>query len=173
MKSPIGHTFMFNFIILFIFIVFAFLAATISYYKAFKVNNRIVYSIEKYEGFNYKDDTKGSNGNILDSSYEEIQVYLTSIGYRGATENEKCPSHYDGMPLVELEIERSHRYCIYLDQDAIEKTDTEGQPVCTKYYQFGVLTYMNINLPLIELVDFPVFTKTNRIYKFTTDNTCT
>ena len=52
MRTPIAYTFIFNLMIIFILIVFAFMAGTMSYYKAFKVNNRIVHSIEKFEGFN-------------------------------------------------------------------------------------------------------------------------
>ena len=52
MKRSIGTTFMLNFIIVFIVVTFAFLSATLSYMKAFKVNTRIANAIEKYEGYN-------------------------------------------------------------------------------------------------------------------------
>ena len=52
MKESIGGTASLNIALAFISIVFAFLAAALSYYKAFKVNNIISNAIEKYEGFN-------------------------------------------------------------------------------------------------------------------------
>ena len=52
MRQSIGTTFMLNFIILFIFLVFAFLAGTLSYYKAYRINNSIVHEIERFEGYN-------------------------------------------------------------------------------------------------------------------------
>ncbi len=159
---------MFNFIIIFIIIIFAFLAGTLSYYKAFKVNNRIVYTIEKYEGYNF--DSGESNGNPLNSAYEEISAYLASIGYRVADPEEQCPATHNEMDLVTLEVARSHRYCIYVDHDADTNSETNGnKPEYNEYYQFGILTYMNIDLPIIEMIDLPIFTKTNRIYKFCTN----
>ena len=68
MSTSIGHTFLYNLIILFIIIIFAFLSGTLSYYKAFKVNNRIVYIIEKYEGYN-------------EFAKTEIETLLSNLGY--------------------------------------------------------------------------------------------
>ena len=52
MRESIGTVTLLNFVIVFIFVVFAFLMGTFSYYKAYKVNNYMVAAIEKYEGFN-------------------------------------------------------------------------------------------------------------------------
>ena len=68
MRQSIGTTFMLNFIILFIFLVFAFLAGTLSYYKAYRINNNIVHAIERYEGYN-------------DYSIEEIKIKLANLAY--------------------------------------------------------------------------------------------
>ena len=108
MKGPIGHTFMYNIIILFIFIVFAFIGGILSYYKGYKINNRIVGSIEKFGGEEYS-------------------------------------------------------YCIY---SSYNPSDKNSIPKGGGYYQYGVLTYMNVNLPLIKEFSIPIFTRTNRIYKF-------
>ena len=48
MRESIGTVSLLNFIIFFIFLVFAFLMGTFSYYKAYRVNNSIVAAIEKY-----------------------------------------------------------------------------------------------------------------------------
>ena len=52
MKQSISTSFMLNIVIIFIILVFAFLAGTLSYTKAFRVNSKIVNELEKYEGYN-------------------------------------------------------------------------------------------------------------------------
>lgn len=156
MSGAIGHTFIYNIIIIFIVIVFGFLAGTMSYYKAFKVNNRIVSSIEKFEGYNL------NASDIIDSSIEEINRTLGSIGY--SADKSACKEQYKGMYLVESSNDSSKnpfRYCIYIN---------DTNPSSGEYYTYGVLTYMNIDLPFINRINIPIFTKTNRIYKFTTNS---
>ena len=155
MKSPIGHTFIYNIIILFLVIVFAFLAGSMSYYKAFKVNNRIVSALEKYEGYN-------------DLAYDEINRFLGSIGYYVGNSNH-CSSPHRGMTSVARGNEM-FRYCIYIGTEHGNDRTTTDSPntQCRKYYQFGVVTEMSIDLPLINRIRLPIFTRTNRIYRFTT-----
>lgn len=147
MSGPIGHTFIYNLIIIFIVIVFGFLAGTMSYYKAFKINNRIVSAIEKFEGYN-SNDSKGG-------SIQEIKRVLGTFGY--STEPPKCSESYKGMSFVEDSDNSGFKYCIYIDN-----VDPENG----SYYTYGVLTFMNIDLPIVKRINIPVFTKTNRIYKF-------
>lgn len=156
MSGPIGHTFIYNLIILFIVIVFGFLAGTMSYYKAFKINNRIVSAIEKFEGYN---TNAAGNGSL-----DEINRVLGSFGYRLAEEDFNCPASYGDMNLLEVDSDivgkNPYRYCIYANNTRPREGD---------FYMYGVLTYMNIDLPFIEKLNIPVFTKTNMIYKFTND----
>lgn len=142
MRGPIGNTFLYNIIILFIIIIFAFISGTLSYYKAFKVNNRIVKALEKYEGYNA-------------DSKKEIDNVLGSLGY--STENANCKETYNGMILIES-LNEGYRYCIYIDNK---------KPPKNGHYIYGVLTYMNLDLPIINVLNIPVFTKTNRMHKFT------
>jgi hypothetical protein len=148
MSNPIGHTFMYNIVILFIVIIFAFLSGTMSYYKAFKVNNRIVYAIEKFEGYNEK-------------SKEEIDKILSTLGYDRDTRNLNCATEYKNMTLVSGSYP-DYRLCIYIDDNI-----TTGNHGSGTYYVYGVKTYMSIDLPLVNWIRIPIFTKTNQIYKFT------
>lgn len=144
MSGPIGHTYIYNIIILFVVIVFAFLAGTLSYYKAYKVNNKITNSIEKYEGYN-------------SLSKAEIEQNLLSLGYQQGTPN--CNATYKGMQLVTVEgSPEIYNYCIYVDVT---------NPNSGTYYTYGILTRMSIDLPLIDKMTLPVFTKANPIFKFT------
>ena len=52
MRESIGTISLLNFIFIYIFIVMAIIAGTISYYRAYRVNNVIVRAIEKFEGYN-------------------------------------------------------------------------------------------------------------------------
>ena len=141
MRGPIAYTFLFNLVMLFILIIFAFMAGTMSYYKAFKVNNNIVHNIEKFEGFN-------------EDSKLYIERFLGSISYKGG--GIKCTEKYRDMFLVYEG--QDYSYCIYIDNISPKTGD---------YYKYGVLTYMEIDLPLVNLINFKVFTRTNSIYKFT------
>lgn len=94
MKQSIGTTFMLNIIIVFLVVTFALLSATLSYYKAYKINNRIEGSIEKYEGYN-------------NLSKPDIEKILKTLGYNPKT---SCPATRNGAS----NISSSEDYCIYL-----------------------------------------------------------
>ena len=146
MRESISSTFLYNIIILFIIVTFAFLAGTLSYMKAFKSNSRVVKSIEKWEGYNYK-------------SSEEIAGVLGTIGYKKDEIN--CPGMKDTGELVEQLSEEKYAYCIY-------HFSPENSGLVDKDY-YGVLTYMFINVPVVGEVKIPIYTKTEKIYRFDTD----
>lgn len=168
MRESIGTSFMLNFIILFIFLVFAFLAGTLSYYKAYRINNYLVNAIEKYEGYN-------------DYSREEIAVGMKSLGYSIAVKTD-CPpdreithisyesgqvSNYRTTGELVNEDELAG-YCIYLymnDNAALSKGG--GLATTDTYYTYGILTYMQLRFPVVESVlKIPIFSRTNRMYYF-------
>ena len=96
MKEAIGSVPLYNFIIIFIVVTFAFLSATLSYMKAFKVNSNIAKQLERYEGYNT-------------ISVKEINDLLGTIGYR-STGAVKCPKK-NGVKAVNLNT--SYPICIY------------------------------------------------------------
>jgi hypothetical protein len=120
--------------------VFSFVAATLSYAKAFRVNSRVVNAIEKYEGYN-----------IVAS--KEIENALSSYGYT-VNKNYACPDRNDGGKLIER-FENNYAYCIYYyKEDA-------------RHYTYGVLTYIYVDLPFVsDFLRLPVYTRTERIFKF-------
>ena len=147
MKESIGGTASLNIALAFISIVFAFLAATLSYYKAFKINNIITNSIEKYEGYN-------------SLSIKEINEQLTSIGYQ----------RYDGSCAKEKKF-NGKEYVLVKDSDIPNSCGVSG--ICvyfyndgsSKMYQYGITTYMTINIPIVsEFVKIPINTVTKEIY---------
>jgi len=152
MREGIGETFTYNIIILFIIIVFGILAATISYYKAFKVNNRILDSIEKFEGYNA-------------AARADIANKLETIGY--TKDNSKCPER-SGTTLEKQD--GTYLYCVYYyedDRGTTEKKNNErnndNEPI---YYNYSVASYIYIELPIIGQFKIPVYTKGERTYNF-------
>lgn len=153
MREGIGETFTYNMIILFIIIVFGILSATISYYKAYKVNNRILDSIDKFEGYN-------------NDAQKDIQNKLTTIGYTQGDAND-CPQRSKG-ELVHPDPEyNNHLYCVYYfenDRSSVDKrTNKEHEPI---YYNYSVASYIYIELPIVGAFKIPVYTKGERIYNF-------
>ncbi len=155
MRESIGSVFLYNMVILFIIIVFGLISATVSYYKAFKVNERILLIIDKFEGYNRL-------------SEEEIVNYLKSLGYSSEPSGqEACPKEKDGGTLVTARDAR-HLYCVYYyadDRGSNESGMTNGdnQPI---YYNYAVTSYIYIQLPIAGAFKLPVFTKGERIYNF-------
>lgn len=140
MKQGVGMTFTINIIVIFIVVTFAFLVATLNYYKAYKVNNAISDSIEKYEGYN-------------DLAIKEIDRQLTNLGYvNGST---KCKNNTEYGTLVENKSKFS--YCVY--EQAINND--------TGKFKYVIITYLNMNIPIINTtLNLPVKTTTEPIYYF-------
>ena len=142
MKESIGSTASLNIIFAFIAIVFAFLAASLSYYKAFKVNNIITNTIEKYEGYNKL-------------SINEINNKLTSVGYQRFSGD--CPNDksFNGHSFSLVEDNSIEGICVYINDDSNND-----------FYQYGIITYMTINLPIVNnLLRFPINTTSHEIYR--------
>ena len=150
MRQSIGTTFMLNFIILFIFLVFAFLAGTLSYYKAYRINNSIVNAIERFQGYN-------------DYSIQEINIKLQNLAYE--TQNLKhdisqyCPQTWkfavhtrnefnkEGSLVSDDRGRGENGYCIYLyEQDNFFLTADDTLQTTDNYYTYGVLTYLQFQL---------------------------
>lgn len=92
MKQGVGFSVTINIIAIFIVVTFAFLVTSLNYYKAYKVNNIISESIEKYEGMN-------------NLAKEEIGRKLTSVGYVNG--NIKCGANNLN--------DTKYSYCVYLE----------------------------------------------------------
>lgn len=141
MREAIGSVALYNFIIAFIIVVFIIIADIINYYKAFKVNNIVMNSIEKFEGYN-------------ELSAEEIDIGLSNMGYLTVSPN-KCPKKNGKEAMTN--ITGKYRYCVYEYQDS-KRED---------YYSFGVITYMYVDIPIINTtINIPVYSKTDTYYRF-------
>lgn len=139
MREGIGSIFLYNIIIIFMVLIFVFLAGTMSYAKAFRVNSKIINAIEKYEGYNV-------------AASDEIIRVLNNYGYNQKKDN-KCPDR-KGSEVMER-LENNYSFCIYYRQT------NDG------YLVYGVTSYMYIELPMLDgVIKLPIYTETDRIYKF-------
>lgn len=138
MKEGIGSIFLYNIVIIFIVVVFAILTATLTYYKAFKVNTKIINSIEKFEGYN-------------NLAIADIDNKLLTTGYL-PKENHKCPKKNGQEP---LSYNGNYRYCVYRFNES------------SRYDSYGVTTYITLDIPLIKTYwRIPIYARSNRIYRF-------
>lgn len=146
MRDGIGSIFLYNIIIVFILLVFAFLAATMSYNKAFYINSRVVSIIEKYEGYNQL-------------SAEEIARDMTSIGYRrSGNGTSRCPVKEGKNAMDILTRDDTFEYCIY----KFWTDETEHN-----HYRYGVITFISFDFPFVDVVfNLPIYTKTDSMYFF-------
>lgn len=139
MKEAIGSVPLYNIIIVFIVITFAFLSATLSYTKAFKVNSNIAKQLERYEGYN-------------DLSEKDINQALSGLGYKKES-GINCPDKKIGNVITGRN--KDYPICIY------KSSEKNG------YFNYGIVTFIYIDLPIIsKTLKIPVYTETERIYKF-------
>ncbi len=158
MREGIGEWSTYNIIIIFIFIVFGLLAATMSYYKAFKVNSMILSAIDKYEGYN-------------SLAQNEIKANLNAIGY--SIDSTKCASSRGKAVLASsangnVSQDSTYYYCVYYYNDDRGKAvsnqkNNDGEPI---YYNYSVVSYIYVDLPFVGQFKVPVHTKGERIYNF-------
>ena len=139
MKEALGTSFVFNMMMIFIGVLIAIFVGSLAYTKGFKVRNKIIDIIEKYEGFTV-------------SAEEEINESLASIGYqvRNST-NDTCKVRKSGGTDVSG-VKKDYDYCLY------EYNTSRG-----KYY--GVTVFIHIDVPLIGgLINIPLYGESRLVY---------
>lgn len=144
MREAIGTTYVVNFIIVFFVIFIAFFVGSMTYTKAFKVKNKIIDTIEYYNG-----DIENS-GRLNSSFQSEVDSKLGEIGYR-ISNNNNCKNDNrfsESGGSVVAKSSSTYRYCIY------QFNSNKG-----KYY--GVVAYMYFEIPIIGTkLEFPVYGQT-------------
>lgn len=142
MRESLGSVFLYNIIILFIIVTFAFLSGTLAYVKAFKANSRIVNAIEKYEGYN-------------ELSINEINSVLNTLGYKKEVPN--CSPNRGTGELMD-QTGNHYLYCIY--HFSPNNSDMQNKDI------YGVVTYMYFDFPVVGRVRIPLYAKTEKVYRF-------
>lgn len=138
MRQSMGYPTMLGIIITFIVITFAFLSATLSYMKGFKVNSQVTGILEKYEGYNSLSETGIKNA-------------LNTLGYRKGTSKCDAQKGYKSVNYI------GHDICIYEQENA-----TVGD-----YFKYKIITYIYMDVPVIgQRLKLPVTSYSERIYYF-------
>lgn len=145
MKEAIGSSFVLGLVITFLIIFMLLFATSLSYTKAFKVKNKIIEIIEKYDDILA---INASNNTRLNSTVEnEIGSALSDIGYRISTTPNNCPER-NGVQALTKNTTSNYEYCIY--RYSTNKGD---------YY--GVTAYIYYEVPIIGTsLRFPVYGET-------------
>ena len=142
MREAIGSSFVLNFIITFIIIFILIFVGTLTYTKAYKVKNKIVDTIEYYDG--RIESSNRLNGDVQSTINEK----LGQIGYRIDNNNTTCSTdgRLKGTPISKDN--SGYRYCIY------KVTTKRGA-----YYE--VVAYAYLEIPIIGAkLQFPVYGET-------------
>lgn len=164
MRESISYTFLLNIVIIFVFTCFAIVMGVLSYYKAFRANTIISETIEKYEGYNCL-------------SKDEIARKLGNIGYNVPFEvnckknDGKCDDSGSGYKVISYNLDFEGN--LVYDDEPMNSSyiceNKDGVYACAtnKHYQYGIYTYMYVELPVISgLIRIPFFSKTSTMYEF-------
>lgn len=166
MKESISYSFLLNIVLVFIFVGFAIVMGTLSYYKAFRANSIISETIEKYEGYNC-------------ASKEEISRKLNTISYKApfnvacnANDGNCAADNNNGYKIISynLDFDKLKTKSRLLYDDSMNSSYIcDGNNGCTtnKHYQYGIYTYMYVDFPVIsKLLKLTYFSKTSIMYEF-------
>ncbi len=129
MREVTGSTWTFQIIIIFILIFACFLTLVLSYSKAYRIKNRLLTVVEKYEGF-------------TDDSTEIIHSFMVNQGYKTKS---YCPDEwigardiYSASPEYGVNNTNDNYYCFK------ENYDSESKKI---YYD--IMVFYRFNLPVI------------------------
>lgn len=134
MKEAIGNSMIFSFVMVFAGIFILLFVGSIAYSKGFKVRNRLIDIIEKYDGFN-------------ESAQLEIDENLASIGYQIVDKD--CGDHNGTSPVSN---DSPYRYCVY------QYTTSKGD-----YYGVKVFIHFDLPL-IGGFLEFPLYGETRILF---------
>ena len=109
MKEAIGNSFLMTLAIVFSFLIMALIVGIMAYTKAYKVKDKIIGVIEKYNGYTEETQT-------------DIDKDLKEMGYQVNVTNNSCPNFDPDMDTYDYEASVSllhdikpgtYEYCLY------------------------------------------------------------
>lgn len=136
MREALGSSMLFNLIMIFTAVFIALLIGSLAYSKGFKVRNRIIDIIEKYDGYTQE-------------AIEEIDENLAAIGYRIVGDDNRCGPH-NGTEAIATS--SSYDYCVY-------------QYMTSKGEYYGVTVYIHFDIPIVGyFLNFPLYGETRILF---------
>lgn len=174
MRESISYSFVLNMVILFMFVCLAIIAGIFSYYRAFRANTIVINAIEKYEGYNCLSEEE-SKRKLNTISYDvPFEVNCNNKGGTCMTDTDKNYAvvsynlDFTGAKYVNVQ-DFPNTNTINDKYKTMNSTYTCNYYYCTntKKYQYGVYTYMYIDLPIVsQMIRIPFFSKTKILYEF-------
>lgn len=131
MRDAFGGIVNIAMIVVFLVVVSGYLAFNVNYTKAFRVKNKIISTIEEYEGNLNHDDLE-----------EKISDYMKSVGY-SAPNFSIDPSDN---PNCDKTVKCEYGYCVQKCLVSDGSVDTK------KRAYFKVTTQINIDIPIINKI---------------------
>ena len=142
MREAIGGAMTIQIIVIFMLLINAYLAFSVSYTRAFKMKNQVINIIENNEGYPNNEDVGGCTVDNPQGAICQIVSYINEIGYNGAD----YPQNDDGCPYPKKG--QQFGICIIPHKKDIAGNSHASQSYSGIYYT--VYTYININIPVIN-----------------------
>ncbi|MBR6690846.1 MAG: hypothetical protein IKL65_05890 [Bacilli bacterium] len=149
-----------NLVIIFAGLIIVLFISILSYSKAYRIKNRIVEIIEKYEVYNH------TNDNVVNDAVDELNPDLMSAGYDASMPN-RCANirnrlisnengkYYDADLSANLNT-YGYNYCVFEMNKSVNKNG--------KHYV--VVTFIRFEVPIIgDVLTFPVYGETKTLGK--------
>lgn len=133
MRGAVGNALLLNIIMAFVAIILIFFTSILAYSKAYRVKNRIVELIEKYEKYDLEVE-------------KEIKKSMLEMGYQLG----ECKKTDDKV----LKNNTGYKYCI---EEIRLKSGSENP----KYYR--ITTYVQFYFPIIKQIFSPAVTSETKI----------
>lgn len=157
MREAIGNSFIVNLLLVFLGVMSIIFIGSISYSKAFKVKNRIIYIIEKYGEW--------PESSLMNQPREEIEASLKQIGYPLVARIGDCSRYLKRGNAIDDDgdteglivyganaADTSYHYCVYKFEN-------------NRGVYYGVVTFMHFEIPLLAgILEFPVYGETKTLY---------
>lgn len=168
MRDAIGGALTLQIIMVFMLVVNAYLAYSVSYTKAFRAKNEIINIIENNEGYPNQDAINGCDASNPSGALCQIKTYLDKIGYQATNfpQNDAGCNGAKG---------QAYGYCIIPHKKDVTGNSNPQTGYLGVYYT--VYTYVNISIPIIDKFFsnvipqvFRISGETNTIYSSGTNN---
>ena len=141
MREAIGQSFLVTLVAILVGVIMLVLVFSIVYSKTYKIKTKIVDIMEKYKG----------NENVYEAAHNEINEYLTGIGYKKNANSIQDCDPVNGVSALNT-LSETYRYCIY-EFDSGEGLNRG------KYY--GVKVFIYFEFPIIgDILEIPVYGET-------------
>ena len=155
MREAVGSYFLTTIVITFIVLFTGYMCLSINMNKAYKVKNEVINIIQKNNGLNSE-------------AIEQIQDYMTKIGYRTSgncnANVSKYEGKYDGYGISGTSAKSKNTvFCVRPVQTVYTATDVTSQFPPVEYYQIKV--FFGIDLPIVRnLFSFSLQGSTKKLF---------